>query len=88
MIYAPVLFVFIPIIIALAVFLIKSPKAHYLVFLSQLALIVLFVFYAIHLSNNPGQNIIVFGGWDARFAISFYNDWLSLVFIAFLKEGR
>lgn len=81
MFYAPVLFVFIPIIIAIAMFLIKSAKAHYLVFLSQLALIALFVLYVIHLSNNPGQNMIVFGGWDARFAISFYNDKLSLVFI-------
>lgn len=81
MIYVPVLFVFIPIIVALAIFLIKSPKVHYLVFFSQAALMVLFVFYLLFLKANPDQNLLAFGGWDPRFAISFYNDWLSLLFI-------
>jgi multicomponent Na+:H+ antiporter subunit D len=81
MVYIPVLFVFIPIISALIIFLIKGSKIHYLSFLTQAALIVLYILYVLFLKKSPDQNIVIFGGWDTNLAISFYNDRLSLVFI-------
>jgi multicomponent Na+:H+ antiporter subunit D len=50
-------------------------------FVTQLGLIVLFVFYVLHLKENPGDSLLVFGGWNVRFAITFYVDKLTLIFL-------
>ncbi len=79
--YAPVLFVFIPILTSLLVFIIKKSISTYFVFIAQIGLIIVFALYIITLQKSPEISLLVFGGWDSRFAISFYNDRLSLTFI-------
>ena len=81
MFYSPILFVFIPIITAIIIYLFKNPKVSMIMFVSQVAMIVLFVFYVIHLRDNPNDALLVFGGWDPRFAITFYVDQLTLIFV-------
>jgi multicomponent Na+:H+ antiporter subunit D len=79
--YAPVLFVFIPVITAVIIYLFKKIRVSFVIFGSQALLAVLFVFYLFHLNANPDDALIVFGGWDERFAISFYIDQLTLIFV-------
>jgi multicomponent Na+:H+ antiporter subunit D len=81
MIYFPVLFVFIPVLSSLVVYLINHRLAAKFLFVSQAAMIVLFVLYAQYVTIFPDATLLVFGGWDSLFAISFYNDGLSLAFI-------
>jgi multicomponent Na+:H+ antiporter subunit D len=81
MIYLPILFVFIPVLSSLVVYLINHRLAAKFLFVSQAAMIVLFVLYAQYVTNHPDLTLLVFGGWDSMFAISFYNDGLSLAFI-------
>jgi multicomponent Na+:H+ antiporter subunit D len=77
----PVFFVFIPIIGALIVYLFKGRFPAYLLFLCQAVLIGLYVSYLLALGSNPNISLVVFGGWDELFAISFHNDRLSLTFV-------
>ncbi|MFP4177959.1 MAG: complex I subunit 5 family protein [Acholeplasmataceae bacterium] len=81
MAYVPILFVFVPILSALIVYLFKNERSVSTIFVAQLALIVLFVLYALHIGEHPEDALLVFGNLDARFAISFYNDDLSLTFV-------
>jgi multicomponent Na+:H+ antiporter subunit D len=81
MINAPLFFVFIPIFASIFVFLINHIWVRRFLFVIQISMIVMFVLYTLFLIQNPDQNLIIFGGWDAKFAISFYNDGLSLPFI-------
>lgn len=81
MFYTPVLFVFVPILASLIIYLFNNKWVSLLVFVSQAALSVLVVLFALYLQANPDQALIVFGGWDERIGISFYNDQLSLIFI-------
>ena len=81
MFLAPVLFVFIPILASLVVYLFKNKLASYVLFIAQIALFILFFQYIQALEVNPDLSLIVFGGWDEMYAISFYNDRLSLIFI-------
>jgi multicomponent Na+:H+ antiporter subunit D len=81
MIYFPILFVFIPVLSSLLVYLIHRRWAAKFLFVSQAAMIVLFILYAQYVINHPDLTLLVFGGWDSLFAISFYNDGLSLGFI-------
>ena len=52
-----------------------------MLFVSQLALFIIFFLYLRALQTSPELSLIVFGGWDERFAISFFNDRLSLILI-------
>lgn len=79
--YLPLLFLFLPIFSAIIVYLVDNIWARRSLFLIQIVLVISFVFYAQFLANNPNENTIVFGGWDSKFAISFYNDILSLSFV-------
>src|SRR3989339_303267 len=81
MFLAPVLFVFIPILASLVVYLFKNKLASYVLFVAQIALFILFFQYIQALQTNPELSLIVFGGWDEMYAIRFYNDRLSLIFI-------
>ncbi|TVP84600.1 MAG: hypothetical protein EA375_06325 [Acholeplasmataceae bacterium] len=81
MAYIPVLFVFIPIMAGLILYIFKHPKVSLIVFLAQLSMVVLFVLYVRHLTLHPQDALLVFGGWDAKFAISFYHDVTSLSFV-------
>lgn len=77
----PILFVFIPIIGALIVYLFKNKFATSLLFVGQALLIALYVLFLQRMQIDPSVSLIVFGGWDELFAISFYNDRLSMIFI-------
>ncbi|MBE0700628.1 MAG: hypothetical protein IH571_02970 [Acholeplasmataceae bacterium] len=80
--FIPVLFVFIPIFAALILYLFKNVKVTRIVFFAQIALIVLFILYVMHLNAYPEHQLLIFGdpnNW--RFVISFYNDTLSLSFV-------
>ncbi|MDO9628726.1 MAG: proton-conducting transporter membrane subunit [Acholeplasmataceae bacterium] len=78
---APVLFVFIPILASLVVYLFKSKLASYVLFAAQIALFIVYILYIQALAISPELSLIVFGGWDEQFAISFFNDRLSLIFV-------
>ena len=81
MFYIPILFVFIPVITSIIIYLFKNHKVSLIMFISQLSMIVLYIFYVLHLKKNPDDALIVFGGWDIRFAITFYIDQLTLIFV-------
>lgn len=81
MIYFPILFVFIPVLSSLLVYLVSHRMASRFLFVTQASMIVLFVLYARYVSMHPDQTLLVFGGWDSLFAISFFNDGLSVGFI-------
>lgn len=77
----PVIFMFLPIFVALIIYLVKRPFIHILVFPLQVILAVLYVLFVIDLQRFPEQNLIVFGGWDPSIAITFYIDATNLIFI-------
>lgn len=77
----PVLFMFLPIVFALIIYLVKRPFIHTLVFPLQIILSILFVVFILDLQTYPDQNLIVFGGWDPSIAITFYIDEINLIFI-------
>jgi multicomponent Na+:H+ antiporter subunit D len=79
--FIPILFVFLPILAAILLYLFKNEKFSHIVFLTQGIMIALFVYYVFYLKANPNHALIVFGGFDVRYAISFYNDRLSLSFL-------
>jgi multicomponent Na+:H+ antiporter subunit D len=79
--FIPILFVFLPIFAAILLYLFKNEKFSNIVFVTQGILILLFIYYAYHLKANPNHALVVFGGFDETFAISFYNDRLSLSFL-------
>ena len=81
MFLAPILFVFIPILSSIVVYIFKNKIATYILFVSQIALFIIFVLYLRALQTSPELCLLVFGGWNERFAISFFNDRLSLTFI-------
>jgi multicomponent Na+:H+ antiporter subunit D len=77
----PVLFIFIPIFTAVLIYLFKNEKFSNIVFVAQTIMITLFVFYAIFLTANPDQGLLILGGTEERIRISLYNDNLSLAFV-------
>jgi multicomponent Na+:H+ antiporter subunit D len=77
----PVLILFLPILIALFIFLVKSNHIHWLVFLMQIILMVSFVVYVIAWKEDPSIGLLIFGGWSETIAITFYLDALNLTFI-------
>lgn len=77
----PVFFVFIPIIASLVVYLFKSKLSAYVLILAQMLLASIFVLYLIQFSETQSMPLVIFGGWNELFAISFYNDTLSLTFV-------
>jgi multicomponent Na+:H+ antiporter subunit D len=77
----PVLFVFIPIVAAIIVYLFNHKLVTWILFVAQFAMIVLFGIYLYLLPTNPDLSLLIFGGWNELFAISFYNDTLSLTFV-------
>lgn len=81
MVYTPLLFLFLPVIASVIVYLFDNIWVRRSLFLVQIAMMVMFVLFAYFLTNNPTQHTIIFGGWDEAFAISFYNDTLSLAFV-------
>ncbi len=81
MVYVPIVFVFLPILASLIVYLFKDERSVKIIFVAQLAQIALFILYVLHLNDHPEDAMLIFGSLDARFAISFYNDSLSLTFV-------
>src|SRR5690554_6436067 len=79
--FIPVLFIFVPIISAIIIYLIKHKAITNIVFITQLILIILFGYYIYQLPHDPSITYFVVGGWSDRFAISLKNDDLSLLFI-------
>lgn len=79
--FIPVLFIFVPIISSVIIYLFKRKSVTNIVFLTQLILIFLFAYYIYQLQSNPSISLIILGGWNERFAISLRNDCLSLLFI-------
>jgi multicomponent Na+:H+ antiporter subunit D len=77
---APVFFVMMPIVTSIIIYLVKSDRVVWLAFVSQIVSVVLFVLYALGWKDGLSP-VIVFGGWDARFAISFRTDRLTLLFV-------
>ena len=81
MVYVPLLFLFLPVVASVIVYLIDHIWVRRSLFLVQIMMLAMFVLYAQFLTQHPDQNMLVFGGWDETFAISFYNDTLSLAFV-------
>ncbi|MFA7422869.1 MAG: proton-conducting transporter membrane subunit, partial [Acholeplasmataceae bacterium] len=79
--FIPILFIFVPIISAVIIYLIKNKAITNIVFLTQIILIFLLGYYAYELSRDPSISIIILGGWNEKFAISLRNDTLSLLFV-------
>jgi multicomponent Na+:H+ antiporter subunit D len=77
----PVLLLFLPILIALILYLVKSSHIHWLVFPMQITLITAFILYVLQWQQDPSIGLIIFGGWQETIAISFYLDTLNLTFI-------
>jgi len=77
----PVVWLFLPILIALIMYLVKSNYIHWFIFPLQVALMVSFVFYVIAWKSDPTIGSIIFGGWEETIAITFYLDALNLTFI-------
>ena len=77
----PVIWLFLPIFIALIMYLIPSSHVHWLIFPMQIALLISFVFYAIAWKSDPSIGLIIFGGWQETIAITFYLDALNLTFV-------
>src|SRR5690554_602088 len=79
--FIPILFIFVPIISAVIIYLIKNKAITNIVFLTQIILILLLGYYAYELSRDPSISVIILGGWNEKFAISLRNDTLSLLFV-------
>lgn len=79
--YVPVLLIFIPIFTAIIIYLFKSSRLSYIVFVAQTILSVLIVLFIFYLKDNPEAGLLIFGGHDEMVAISLFNDSLSLSFI-------
>ena len=78
--YTPFLFVIVPIITSIVIYLFKYRAVSRLVFLCQLLLLVLFVnIIDADVFNEP--ILLLFGGWNPLFGISFYVDNISVIFI-------
>ena len=77
----PVLLLFLPILVALVMYLVKSRHIHWLVFPLQLTLITAFILFVIAWQGDPSIGLLIFGGWEETIAISFYLDTLNLTFI-------
>ena len=77
----PVLWLFLPILISLVIYLIKSSHIHWLIFPMQVALMVSFVVYVLAWKVDPSIGLIIFGGWSETIAITFYLDALNLTFV-------
>jgi multicomponent Na+:H+ antiporter subunit D len=77
----PVLLLFLPILTALILYVVKSSKIHWAVFPLQLILMTSFVLYVVAWQEDPTIGLIIFGGWPETIAISFYLDTLNLTFI-------
>ncbi len=77
----PVLLLFLPIFVALIIYLVKSNHIHWLVFPMQIALMLAFVFYVLAWKEDPSIGLLIFGGWSETIAITFYLDALNLTFI-------
>ena len=78
---APVLLLFLPIVIALVMYLVRSSHIHWLILPLQITLMTVFILYVLAWQADPSIGLLVFGGWDPRIAISFYLDELNLTFI-------
>ncbi|MDY0074696.1 MAG: proton-conducting transporter membrane subunit [Acholeplasmataceae bacterium] len=77
----PILFVFVPIFTAIFIYLFKSDRLSWIVFVGQALLIGLFVYYVIEMPADK-THLLVIGGTNQLIRISFYNDITSLSFIA------
>lgn len=80
MTWMPVVFVMLPILTAIVVYLFNHPKITVLVLISQALLLLMFALYLPEWVNGVSR-LIVFGGWNELFAISFYLDELSMLFV-------
>ena len=78
--YIPLMFVMIPVITSIIVYLFKYRAVSRLVFLCQLVLIGLFM-TLIDAGVYENPILFVFGGWNPLFGISFYVDQTSMIFI-------
>jgi multicomponent Na+:H+ antiporter subunit D len=82
MIHIPILFIFIPILAGIIIYLFKHKTVSLIVFPTQIILLILFILYTYSLQSDPSISLVVIGGWNQRFAITLKNDTLSLLFIA------
>lgn len=76
----PLLLVFVPIFTAVIIYLFKTDRFTWFVFVGQILMIILFVLYINWLPSSLSQ-LLVIGGTDEKIRISFYNDITSLSFI-------
>ena len=77
----PIVWVFLPIITAIIMFMVKPNWIHGLVFPLQAILLLLFILYIGHLRAFPEDAHLVFGGYADWIGISFYADALNLTFV-------
>ena len=78
--YMPLLFVMIPVVLSIVIYLFKFRMVSRLVFVGQAVMITMFIYMLFEgVYENPIT--LIFGGWSPIFAISFYVDQTSLIFI-------
>jgi multicomponent Na+:H+ antiporter subunit D len=77
----PVLWLFLPILIAIIMYLVRSSNIHWLMVPMQVVLMITFIMYVIAWKNDPSIGLIIFGGWEETVAITFYLDALNLTFV-------
>jgi multicomponent Na+:H+ antiporter subunit D len=73
----PILFIFLPIIFALVIYIFHNRYVNYLAFFCQLTLSVMAGIYYKFLRNLHHHSFTV-GGWDRTAGIVLKNDWLSM----------
>jgi multicomponent Na+:H+ antiporter subunit D len=81
MVNIPVLLLFLPIVTAIVMYLVKSRHIHWLIFPLQLVMIISFIMYVMAYQADPSIGLLVFGGWQENIAISFFLDVTNLTFI-------
>lgn len=79
--FIPVYLIFIPIVTAMLVYVVKKRYFNYFVFLSQMVATILSISYFLFYNGLIDKQILVLGGWDKAISISLRNDQLSIAFI-------
>lgn len=76
----PLLFVMLPVLTSVIIYVFKYRMTSRLVFLTQTVLIASFIYL---IANGVYEEpfFLVFGGWNRLFSISFYIDQMSMIFI-------
>ncbi len=79
--FIPVYLIFIPVLTALFLYVVKSRHMNWLALVAQALMTVLLVLYYRAFSGNYEDTMIVLGGWNEWIGISLVNDEISVSFM-------